>query len=314
MAHDVFISHSSKDKQIADAMCNKLESSGIRCWMAPRDIWPGRKWSEAIVQAIEESSLLLLIFSTNSNSSDHIEREIEIAANKRKPILPFRVEDVRPSGALEFFLGTPHWLDALTPPLEQHLNQLVVSVKRLLPPPPREMTTSQKMTPAATAPETPTRATDVDELVGVDEQADASQRADRAREKEEVRRRAEQEARRRADEMERKRQQAKELRRKQQAAEAETARKSQDALLKQKDEGPAPKGTVATQLKEPAQKSLNRIWGWGLFTILIGSFVITLVANSIKFVAIGLFVLCPIFSVYVILKERKSKSHENRKN
>ncbi|MCU1268366.1 MAG: hypothetical protein JWM21_4684 [Acidobacteria bacterium] len=132
MAHEVFISHSSKDKLIADAMCNKLESNGIRCWMAPRDIWPGRKWSEAIVQAIGESRLMVLIFSTNANTSDNIERELEIAANKRLPILPFRVDDVQPSGVLEYYLGTPHWLDALTPPLEQHLTQLVVSVKQLL--------------------------------------------------------------------------------------------------------------------------------------------------------------------------------------
>lgn len=54
MAHDVFISHSSKDKQVADAMCNKLESSGIRCWIAPRDILPGMDWTESLVKAIKK--------------------------------------------------------------------------------------------------------------------------------------------------------------------------------------------------------------------------------------------------------------------
>lgn len=168
MAHDVFISHSSKDKQIADAMCNKLESSGIRCWIAPRDILPGRKWSEAIVQAIGESGLMLLIFSTSANTSDHIEREVEIAANKRKLILPFRVEDVEPSGALEYYLRTPHWLDALTPPMEKHLNQLVESVRQLLQMPLRTtlaesarqllLTLAHQTPPAPPARETPFRA------------------------------------------------------------------------------------------------------------------------------------------------------------
>jgi formylglycine-generating enzyme required for sulfatase activity len=155
MAHDVFISHSSNDKQIADALCNKLESNGIRCWIAPRDIWPGRKWSEAIVQAIGESSLMLLVFSTSANTSDHIGREVEIAAKKRLPILPFRVDDVQPSGALEYYLATPHWLDAMTPPMEQHLNQLVVSVKRLLPIPPGETTPAHQTVPASPMPEPP---------------------------------------------------------------------------------------------------------------------------------------------------------------
>lgn len=66
MAHDVFISHSSKDRKIADALCHKLEGSAIRCWMAPRDIVPGKGWGEAIVQAVGESRLMLLIFSENA--------------------------------------------------------------------------------------------------------------------------------------------------------------------------------------------------------------------------------------------------------
>ncbi len=37
MAHDVFISHSSKNKPAADAVCHALEGDGVRCWIAPRD-------------------------------------------------------------------------------------------------------------------------------------------------------------------------------------------------------------------------------------------------------------------------------------
>ncbi len=40
MAHDVFISHSAKDKATADAVCAVLEAEGIRCWIAPRDVLP----------------------------------------------------------------------------------------------------------------------------------------------------------------------------------------------------------------------------------------------------------------------------------
>lgn len=48
------------------------------------------------------------------------------------PILPFRIEDVAPSGSLEYFLATPHWLDAITPPLERHIHKMVATVKVLL--------------------------------------------------------------------------------------------------------------------------------------------------------------------------------------
>ena len=52
MGWDVFLSYSSKDKPVADAACHALESAGIRCWIAPRDIVPGAEWGASIVKAI----------------------------------------------------------------------------------------------------------------------------------------------------------------------------------------------------------------------------------------------------------------------
>lgn len=132
MAHDVFISHSAKDKPTADAVCAKLESRGVRCWMAPRDILPGMEWGEAIVQAIKRSRVMILIFSNNANQSPQIRREVERAVSKEIPIIPFRIENVLPSESLEYYLSTPHWLDALTPPMSKHLQNLVETVKLLL--------------------------------------------------------------------------------------------------------------------------------------------------------------------------------------
>jgi TIR domain len=132
MAHDVFISHSSKDKVYADAVCARLESEGIRCWIAPRDILPGMAWGSAIVEAIENSRLMVLVFSSNANSSPQIEREVERAINKEVTVVPLRIESVIPGKSLEYFLGTPHWLDAVTPPFEQHLEYITQTVKLLL--------------------------------------------------------------------------------------------------------------------------------------------------------------------------------------
>ena len=124
MAHDVFISYSSKDKPVADATCATLEARGIRCWMAPRDIMPGADWSESIIDAINASRAFVLVFSANANVSVQIKREVERAINKGLPVIPLRIENVLPVKSLEFFLSTPHWLDAFSPPLEQHLNYL----------------------------------------------------------------------------------------------------------------------------------------------------------------------------------------------
>ena len=132
MAHDVFISHSGKDKPIADAVCATLEIGGVRCWIAPRDIVPGTQWGEAIIDAISSSRVMVLVFSSNANESQQIIREVERAVSKGIPVIPFRVEDVDPNKSLEYFISAPHWLDALTPPLEKHLGQLLSTIKLLL--------------------------------------------------------------------------------------------------------------------------------------------------------------------------------------
>jgi Tfp pilus assembly protein PilF len=130
--HDVFISYSSKDKAIADATCAHLESKGIRCWIAPRDVLPGSNYPRSIVEAIDGSRVMVLVFSSNSNTSQHVVRELTHAVSKGVIILPFRIEDVQPSQDMEYLIGLPHWLDAITPPLERHLTYLADTVKTLL--------------------------------------------------------------------------------------------------------------------------------------------------------------------------------------
>ncbi|MGO9450424.1 MAG: toll/interleukin-1 receptor domain-containing protein [Candidatus Binataceae bacterium] len=129
MAHDVFISHSARDKPAADAVCAKLESRGIRCWIAPRDIRPGMSWGGAIIEAIDGARVMVLLFSSHANDSPQIKREVERAVHRETVIIPVRVEEVQPTGDFEYFLGTPHWLDAITPPFEQHLEHIAESTK-----------------------------------------------------------------------------------------------------------------------------------------------------------------------------------------
>ena len=132
MAHDVFISYSSKDKLIADAACAILESKGIRCWIAPRDILPGADWGESIVDALSHARVFVLVFSSHANASQQIRREVERAVNRGLAVIPLRIEDVPPTKSLEYFISTPHWLDAFSPPLERHLNYLADIIRHIL--------------------------------------------------------------------------------------------------------------------------------------------------------------------------------------
>ncbi len=132
MAHDVLISYSSEDKLIADSVCAKLEGRRIRCFIAPRDILPGVSWAEALVDGIDASRLLVLVFSEHANLSAQVAREVERACRQGLVIIPFRIEDAPMSKEMQYYLGSPHWLDALTPPLERHLEYLAETVSVLL--------------------------------------------------------------------------------------------------------------------------------------------------------------------------------------
>ena len=128
---DVFISYSTKDKPTADAVCFKLEAEGFRCWIAPRDIMPGQEWAQSILGAIRGSKMMVLIFSSDSNSSKQVLREVELAIKNKKLLIPFRIEDTSPSGSMEYYLAVPHWLDAMTDPLDKHIQDLLVVVRKV---------------------------------------------------------------------------------------------------------------------------------------------------------------------------------------
>lgn len=139
MPYEVFISHSSTDRKIAEAVCARLEQAQIGCWIAPRDIEPGTSWPAAIIEALSQCKVFVLVFSPPSNASQQVFREVERAVHKGLIVIPFRIEACEPSGAMEYFIGAAHWLDAITPPLQQHIEKLLDSVSRLLrgyqPPP-----------------------------------------------------------------------------------------------------------------------------------------------------------------------------------
>lgn len=132
MAYDIFLSHSHVDKRYADAICHCLENAGMRCWMAPRDIRPSEDWAEAIINGMDQCRILLLVFSSSSNNSPQVRREVERAVNKGLTILPFRIEAVAPSKSLEYFISTQHWLDAFDRDLDASLAELLHGVSAVL--------------------------------------------------------------------------------------------------------------------------------------------------------------------------------------
>jgi hypothetical protein len=132
LAHDVFIGYTVADKATADAICHRLEEAGIRCWIAPRDVGFG-DWGASIVDAISDAKLVVMIFSAAASASHNVLDEIVTALDGGATVIPFRIEDIRPTGALRLRLSRLHWHDALSPPLDPHIDRLIESAKRNLP-------------------------------------------------------------------------------------------------------------------------------------------------------------------------------------
>lgn len=109
---DVFISHSSKDKEIADKVCAYLEANGFRCWIAPRDIIPGSEWPVAISDAISSVKAMIVIYSQNSATSTQVPKEITLASKRDKLIIPYKIDDTELEGAFDYFLAGAHWINA----------------------------------------------------------------------------------------------------------------------------------------------------------------------------------------------------------
>lgn len=93
MKHQIFISYSRKDKNVAEYLCEMLKENGIEYWIDKEGIYSSSNYKELIVDAIEISKAVIFISSANSNASINVIREIGYAVNMNKPILPLMLDD-----------------------------------------------------------------------------------------------------------------------------------------------------------------------------------------------------------------------------
>ena len=131
MSHDVFISYSHADKQIADAICNELEENKIKCWIAPRDESAGKPFGKQIIKAIKAANVFVLVYSEFAQESKWVNREIHHAFKNNKPILSFNIDGTQPSDDTEFYLDMIHWIDAYPEP-KNEFKKLVDDTTSLL--------------------------------------------------------------------------------------------------------------------------------------------------------------------------------------
>ena len=125
MAQQVFISYASADKTTADRICAALETAGVSCWIAPRNIEPGADFPVAIVEGINSARAFVLILTDHAAASPHVLSEVGHAFNGKKRIIPFRISQQALPEDLEYFLAMTQWLDAPEGCTDQNVKRLL---------------------------------------------------------------------------------------------------------------------------------------------------------------------------------------------
>ena len=132
MNHEVFISYANADRSVADPLVERIEETGVRCWIAPRDEVPGLRYGDVIDEAVEQAKIVVVLFSKSALKSEWVNREVELAAALHKIIVPVRVDDVQLRGQMRLLLNNLHWID-LQADRELGVQQVSASIARFLP-------------------------------------------------------------------------------------------------------------------------------------------------------------------------------------
>lgn len=125
----VFISHSSRNAKEAQQICDYIESEGLKCWIAPRDVRPGHNWDEEIAEGIEQTRVFVLLLSSESNISENVHKELHQAVAQKNPIFPVRIQDVKPGKKFKHLLSGIQWTDAFPLLNMNELSKLINLIK-----------------------------------------------------------------------------------------------------------------------------------------------------------------------------------------
>jgi len=128
----VFISHASKNFKLADEIRSRLESIGIECWIAPRDIPLCSSYGEEITNAIKNCVAVVFVLTEQANASKAVANELEMAFRFQRLIVPVRVQPIEPASSLAFFVNNVQWVDACYTPIKkrvEEISRIVIAVQ-----------------------------------------------------------------------------------------------------------------------------------------------------------------------------------------
>jgi predicted ATPase len=111
MAAEVFISYSSKDRERVLAFSERLSAAGVSLWIDQAGIAGAQFYGEEIANAIDQCKILILMVTPVSVASDHVLREVYLAMDGKKELLPVFLEATTVPAALRYHLAGIHHIE-----------------------------------------------------------------------------------------------------------------------------------------------------------------------------------------------------------
>lgn len=133
MVKNVFVSYTTANAEEANAIVAYLESREVSCYIAPRDVDPGKPYASNILQAIDNASAVILVASEAINSSEHVLNELDVIVSKKKFFIPFFIEDFEMNDDYRYYLGRTQRIIAYPGEISGFYNKLYDAIAAVLP-------------------------------------------------------------------------------------------------------------------------------------------------------------------------------------
>ena len=109
----IFISYAREDETFALDLYEFLTARGYEAWIDQKSIRGGMSWAEQVNRGIDGSDVFVIVCSPNSVSrtrtSENVMRELTLATDCRKPLVPVFRETTELSNEAKFFLSRVQW-------------------------------------------------------------------------------------------------------------------------------------------------------------------------------------------------------------
>lgn len=112
----VFASYARRDQERVDQVVRDIEAAGVDLWLDRENIGGGTVWAGEIVRAIRNARGMVLFCSPSAFESDHVLREVSLAAAYGKPLLPIALAPATAPDGFAYYLSTRQIIDLASDP------------------------------------------------------------------------------------------------------------------------------------------------------------------------------------------------------